>query len=758
MIIPSFVSAQSLSCINGTITKEQSAIGGFGSYSIEELKGKPNNTGSKFASEVTLDFQDIFTSNSSIVNITIRAKADDVNHVGKTYKMSFYNGTSWSDAITSTDVLTLNFTDLTYTMPATLVDNYKKIRIERIDTSNYNYSQIDAVTVISTVCNPCVIGEKVPIFTNASNYISTTGKRLFDLTSVNISNSSLSKRVNWHYFLPVSESNKIQAGHVTGVLPGTYYVSLEGGSPGNLCYSKGVAFEVKGDYDNDGIVDAEDLDDDNDGILDILECPKNLTSSGSFEYVATDFVTPSAVMTTSDGSFYAVHLNTMFGTTNPDEGKKDDWLLHGTVDWTQGQYVFKSHSGVDTYFPLIKPSITDGGGCLIFSRGEEAISNNLTGLTIGKKYKFTYEMGFLPAYFPKYTYGSQTQPVGSFVGYEPSTTLNITGAIVLSNEYPDYLEYSASDFPNSVNQYTPTLDPHWKTYTAVFEATSTSVNVRFQAHNEKAVIVVDAVRVSEFPNLPICTRSLNTDSDGDGCLDSIEAGVDDGNGGIGSGTVGSNGVYDNLETSPDSGILKNLIDISVFPYDANKQEAKCVQVIEVSDVSVIEGGNLVHTVKLSGVIPGSITYNCQLSEGTATANLDYENAPIFSENVNLSAGKITVPAGVISFTVSYPTKKDILDENSETTTLSIGGISGTGTINDPVDSTIKSNGVSDATAIEGENLVHTITLNSETLQPVNYAFELSEGTATVNLDYENAPIFSENVNLSAGKITVPAGV
>ncbi|WP_369808709.1 DUF4989 domain-containing protein, partial [Tenacibaculum finnmarkense] len=79
-------------------------------------------------------------------------------------------------------------------------------------------------------------------------------------------------------------------------------------------------------------------------------------------------------------------------------------------------------------------------------------------------------------------------------------------------------------------------------------------------------------------------------------------------------------------------------------------------------------------------------------------------------------------------------------------------------MNDPVDSTIKSNGVSDATAIEGENLVHTITLNSETLQPVNYAFELSEGTATVNLDYENAPIFSENVNLSAGKITVPAGV
>ncbi|MCD8433682.1 hypothetical protein LNJ05_13005, partial [Tenacibaculum finnmarkense genomovar ulcerans] len=178
----------------------------------------------------------------------------------------------------------------------------------------------------------------------------------------------------------------------------------------------------------------------------------------------------------------------------------------------------------------------------------------------------------------------------------------------------------------------------------------------------------------------------------------------------------------------------------------------------VSDATAIEGENLVHTITLNSKTLQPVNYAFELSEGTATAGDDYENAPIFSENVNLSAGKITVPAGVISFTVSYPTKKDILDENSETTTLSIGGISGTGTINDPVDSTIKSNGVSDATAIEGENLVHTITLNSETLQPVNYAFELSEGTATAGDDYENAPIFSENVTLSAGKITVPAGV
>ena len=45
-------------------------------------------------------------------------------------------------------------------------------------------------------------------------------------------------------------------------------------------------------------------------------------------------------------------------------------------------------------------------------------------------------------------------------------------------------------------------------------------------------------------------------------------------------------------------------------------------------------------------------------------------------------GTITVPAGVTSFTVTVPTTQDTADEPNETVPLTIGGVTGTGTIND----------------------------------------------------------------------------
>ena len=45
----------------------------------------------------------------------------------------------------------------------------------------------------------------------------------------------------------------------------------------------------------------------------------------------------------------------------------------------------------------------------------------------------------------------------------------------------------------------------------------------------------------------------------------------------------------------------------------------------------------------------------RLADGTATAGTDYTNAPTFSNGVTLAAGVLTVPAGVTTFTVTYPT-------------------------------------------------------------------------------------------------------
>ena len=107
-------------------------------------------------------------------------------------------------------------------------------------------------------------------------------------------------------------------------------------------------------------------------------------------------------------------------------------------------------------------------------------------------------------------------------------------------------------------------------------------------------------------------------------------------------------------------------------------------VASVTPSTVTEGTNLVHTVTLSAATTQPATYAFSLANGTATAPGDYTNAPTFSNGVTLVGGVLTVPAGVTSFTVSYPTIVDALADTGETTTVTVGGVSATGTINDPL--------------------------------------------------------------------------
>ncbi|MBE7691280.1 Ig-like domain-containing protein, partial [Tenacibaculum piscium] len=421
---------------------------------------------------------------------------------------------------------------------------------------------------------PCTAGDAPQFSKNPTDPI--TGQATFDLSTFDttITNKGI-KNVKWYYFLPASVDSEIPSG--TQVLSGKYYAVFEGDDNGSPCYSDATEFTIISDFDGDTIVDAIDIDDDNDGILDKFECTTDLTSSGSFEYDSTtDFDLDNSgwgVHQANDGSFYTVHLEAQFPYiaetgTYPNIidaiGKKDDWLFHATVDWTQGQYIASSAESAKDYHPLVKESITDGGSFIIFSLKNEAISNDLTGLTIGEKYAFTYEMGFLP----RYTDG------GSISSYAPSTYVNITGGDVLTSDNPDFGAYSMADFPSTVSNASPTLDPNWKVYRIIFKATSTSVNVKLGT-NSSDIVTIDAVEVTRFPVDPICTQSLNTDADGDGCDDATEAGLTALTPAEIAQGVGVNGLYDALETSVDSGILKDPIDLTTNPYDKDKQGSDC---------------------------------------------------------------------------------------------------------------------------------------------------------------------------------------
>ncbi|MFM5540519.1 Calx-beta domain-containing protein, partial [Aeromonas veronii] len=151
--------------------------------------------------------------------------------------------------------------------------------------------------------------------------------------------------------------------------------------------------------------------------------------------------------------------------------------------------------------------------------------------------------------------------------------------------------------------------------------------------------------------------------------------------------------------------------------------------------------------------------------GSAEAGKDYGSA-VFSDGVtyNATTGQISVPAGVTSFTVSFPTTDDTIDEANETMTLTVGGKTATGTIIDNDDApTIESvgpaAGTGNVTAPEGEDLVFTVKLSNASSSVTSFAFGSADGSAEAGKDYGSA-VFSDGVtyNATTGQISVPAGV
>ncbi|MGT8838932.1 Calx-beta domain-containing protein, partial [Vibrio cholerae] len=86
----------------------------------------------------------------------------------------------------------------------------------------------------------------------------------------------------------------------------------------------------------------------------------------------------------------------------------------------------------------------------------------------------------------------------------------------------------------------------------------------------------------------------------------------------------------------------------------DNDEVPTIESIGTGDVTATEGDALSFTVKLSNASSTSTSFDFVLQDGTATSD-DYGNAS-FSNGVKYDSatGKITVPAGVTSFTVTVP--------------------------------------------------------------------------------------------------------
>ncbi|WP_256701822.1 immunoglobulin-like domain-containing protein [Aeromonas sp. RU39B] len=104
------------------------------------------------------------------------------------------------------------------------------------------------------------------------------------------------------------------------------------------------------------------------------------------------------------------------------------------------------------------------------------------------------------------------------------------------------------------------------------------------------------------------------------------------------------------------------------------------RVASISSPSVTEGQSLVFDVTLTNA--ASSLQRLAFSLGGGSAGIEDYGKPVFSNGVVLDHGHLEVPAGMTHFSVTLPTTDDLLTEPTETVVLTIGGVTGAGSILD----------------------------------------------------------------------------
>lgn len=143
----------------------------------------------------------------------------------------------------------------------------------------------------------------------------------------------------------------------------------------------------------------------------------------------------------------------------------------------------------------------------------------------------------------------------------------------------------------------------------------------------------------------------------------------------------------------------------------------------ITSATEVEGTDLQHVVTLSSVAGNRLTFPFDLSDVTTTVT-DY-GAVSFSDGVTLTDGVLSIPDGLTAFSVTVAGADDLFDEADETYTLTIGGVSTTGTITD--DDTAAFSGVKTASLTDldsiagpsaGDQVTWTITVTNDGTVPL----------------------------------------
>ncbi|MDZ7934332.1 MAG: hypothetical protein U5M51_05075 [Emticicia sp.] len=256
-------------------------------------------------------------------------------------------------------------------------------------------------------CVPCGAGAVAPVL-SASTKQNTCPATAVNLTTITASNQPSGSTLTWHTGTPATNANKIAG---TLVFPGTYYAAFYDAA--NDCYSgqRGAATTPVTasvnvcpfpDTDNDGIIDAIDLDDDNDGIRSIVEClPSERITNGGLTDEGNGEITSIPSWTLSTSSVFANNQGIQIRRDGVDGGVSTQTLSQnisgflgnvagfktidislvtsrpsGTAPWAN-TFFNVSYAGVNYALVTIPPSGTTSSVTYL-----NGASGNLTTLTL----------------------------------------------------------------------------------------------------------------------------------------------------------------------------------------------------------------------------------------------------------------------------------------------------------------------------------------------------------------------------------------
>ncbi|RZG88375.1 type I secretion C-terminal target domain-containing protein, partial [Acinetobacter sp. WCHAc060033] len=197
---------------------------------------------------------------------------------------------------------------------------------------------------------------------------------------------------------------------------------------------------------------------------------------------------------------------------------------------------------------------------------------------------------------------------------------------------------------------------------------------------------------------------------------------------------------DGLKSSTATGTLDykaGLGNVYINQFDFTDPTIKTV-----SDTQAKEGEDLEHTITLSKATTQATEYSFKLGADTDTASASDYGTPSFSNGVTYDAatGKITVPKGVASFTVTYTATTDNEVEGTENVTLEVGGVTGQGEI---IDVVVPTSGLT----------IHVEAKSSSYSQDADLAtFDKWKGTNGIWKVTGQTDVFTDNNGANAGLI------